>query len=198
MITKDRICRGPSNSVQIFILVCKWPLSMLITITVFFPEIMSIFPNQFFWYQLTHYQMTNFRLFQTERVCRRQFKIWRRWHKVIQTGRKHWEKEKLLVMSNFSFSHSVFKRLVSQGRQKVSLCGNGLMNCDTSCVSILVCKWSLSMLITFTLFFPEIMSIFPNQFFWYQLMNCATSCVSVANRHLVWYWIGRAQNCHMQ
>ena len=37
-----------------------------------------------------------------------------------------WEKEKLLVMSNFSFSHSVFKRLVSQGRQKMSLCGNGL------------------------------------------------------------------------
>ena len=37
-----------------------------------------------------------------------------------------WEKEKLLVTSNFSFSHSVFKRLVSQRRQKVSLCGNGL------------------------------------------------------------------------
>ena len=36
-----------------------------------------------------------------------------------------WEKEKL--MSNFSFSHSVFKRLVSQERQKVPLCGNGLM-----------------------------------------------------------------------
>ena len=41
-------------------------------------------------------------------------------------GEKHWEKEKLLVMSNFSFSHSVFKRLVSKGHQKVSLCGNGL------------------------------------------------------------------------
>ena len=38
-----------------------------------------------------------------------------------------WEKEKLLVTSNFSFSHSVFKRLVSQGRQTVSLCGNGLI-----------------------------------------------------------------------
>ena len=37
-----------------------------------------------------------------------------------------WEKEKLLVTSNFSFSHCVFKRLVSPGRQKVSLCGNGL------------------------------------------------------------------------
>ena len=36
------------------------------------------------------------------------------------------EKEKLLITSNFSFSHSVFKRLVFQGRQKVSLCGNGL------------------------------------------------------------------------
>ena len=37
-----------------------------------------------------------------------------------------WEKEKLLVTSIFSFSHNVFKRLVSQGHQKVSLCGNGL------------------------------------------------------------------------
>ena len=41
-------------------------------------------------------------------------------------GRKHLEKEKLLIMSNFSFSHSVFNRLASQGRQKVSLCGNGI------------------------------------------------------------------------
>ena len=38
-----------------------------------------------------------------------------------------WKKEKLLVTSNFSFSHCVFKRLVSQGPQKVSLCGNGLI-----------------------------------------------------------------------
>ena len=43
-----------------------------------------------------------------------------------------WEKEKLLVTSNFSFSHSVFKRLVSQGRQKVSLCENGLTLSQTS------------------------------------------------------------------
>ena len=38
-----------------------------------------------------------------------------------------WEKEKLLIMSNFSYFHSVFKRLVSQGRQEVLLCGNGLI-----------------------------------------------------------------------
>ena len=28
--------------------------------------------------------------------------------------------------SSFSFSHNVFKRLLTQRRQKVSLCGNGL------------------------------------------------------------------------
>ena len=38
-----------------------------------------------------------------------------------------WVKEKLLVTSNFFFPHSFFKRSVSQGRQKVSLCGNGFI-----------------------------------------------------------------------
>ena len=75
---------------------------------------------------LTHYRTTNFRLFQTERVCRRQFQIWRKWQKVIQT-------------SNFSFSHSVFKRLVSMGRQKESLCGNGGSSVES--VKIFT-KWS--------------------------------------------------------
>ena len=41
-----------------------------------------------------------------------------------------WEKEKLLVTS-----HSVFKRLVSQRRQKVLLCGNGLKDIYNQIVS---------------------------------------------------------------
>ena len=36
------------------------------------------------------------------------------------------KKGKMLVSSIFSFSHNVLKRLISQTRQKVSLCGNGL------------------------------------------------------------------------
>ena len=36
------------------------------------------------------------------------------------------EKEKLIVMSNFSFSHSVFKRLVLQTRENQGLFGKGL------------------------------------------------------------------------
>ena len=38
------------------------------------------------------------------------------------------EKEKLLVTSNFSFSHSVFKRLVLQTRENQGLFGKGLTN----------------------------------------------------------------------
>ena len=35
-------------------------------------------------------------------------------------------KGEIACTSNLSFSHYVFKRLLSQARQKVSLCGNGL------------------------------------------------------------------------
>ena len=38
------------------------------------------------------------------------------------------EKEKLLVMSNFSFSHSVFKRLVLQTHKNKGLFWKGLIN----------------------------------------------------------------------
>ena len=34
-----------------------------------------------------------------------------------------WEKEKLLITSNFSFSHTVFKRLVVQTRKNLGLFG---------------------------------------------------------------------------
>ena len=53
MITTNRNYLGPSNSLQIFILQCKWSLLILLIITLFFPEMTLIFPNQFFWYQLT-------------------------------------------------------------------------------------------------------------------------------------------------
>ena len=46
---------------------------------------------------LTLSQTTNFRLFKTERVCRRQFQIWWKWQKFLQIGWKHCGK------SNFSF-----------------------------------------------------------------------------------------------
>ena len=38
-----------------------------------------------------------------------------------------WDKEKLLVTSNFSFSYSVFKRHVLQTRKKQGLFGKGFI-----------------------------------------------------------------------
>ena len=46
-----------------------------------------------------------------------------------QNGQKTlWEKEKLLVTSDFSFSNSVFKRLVLQTHKNQGLFGKGLNN----------------------------------------------------------------------
>ena len=55
------------------------------------------------------------------------FKFDENWQKAFQTGRKHCrEKETLLVTSNFSFSHSVFKRHVLQRRTNKELFRKGL------------------------------------------------------------------------
>ena len=49
--------------------------------------------------------------------------------KFFKKGRKQREKEKLLITSNFSFSHSVFKSLVLQTRKNRGLSGKGLIWC---------------------------------------------------------------------
>ena len=46
--------------------------------------------------------------------------------KVLYTSRNAEGKEKLLVMRNFSFSHSVFKKLSLQPRKNQGLFGKGL------------------------------------------------------------------------
>ena len=77
---------------------------------------LTILQRCFIW--LTLSQTMNFRLFQTETNCRRQCRTWQRWWKVLCKRRKRpWEKEKLLVTSNFSSSHRVLKRLVLQPLQ---------------------------------------------------------------------------------
>ena len=60
--------------------------------------------------------MTNFRLSKLKQFADDNFEF-------DENTRKYskWV-ENTVVTSNFSFSHSVFKRVVSQGHQKVSLC----------------------------------------------------------------------------
>ena len=45
--------------------------------------------------------------------------------KFFKRVETQWEKEKLLIMSNFSFSRSVFKRYVLQTRKNQGLFGKG-------------------------------------------------------------------------
>ena len=61
---------------------------------------------------LTHYQKTNFRLFQTERVCRRQFQIWWKWQNVIQAGRKHCGKRRNCSLRAISPFPTVFFKCI--------------------------------------------------------------------------------------
>ena len=75
---------------------------------------------------LTHYQMTSFGLFQTERVCRRQFQIWRKWQKVILTGRKHCGKRRNCSLRAISPFPTVFsKALFPWGVKRCHCVGMG-------------------------------------------------------------------------
>ena len=63
----------------------------------------------------THSQTTNFKIFQTERVYRRQFQIWWKWQKVLQTDRKRCGKRRncsLRAISPFptAFSKELYCR----------------------------------------------------------------------------------------
>ena len=69
--------------------------------------------------------MTNFRLFQE--FADHNFKFDENGRKLSKWVENTEGKREIDPYEQFLFSHSVFKRLVSQGRQKVSLCGNGLM-----------------------------------------------------------------------
>ena len=68
--------------------------------------------------KLTHYQTANFRLFQTERVCRRQFQIWHKRQKVIQTGRKHWRKRRNCRYEQFLRLPQCFQKVCFPGMSK--------------------------------------------------------------------------------
>ena len=59
---------------------------------------------------LTLSETTNFRLFQTERVCRRQFRIWWKLQKVLQTGRKHCGKRRNCSLRAISPFPTVFSK----------------------------------------------------------------------------------------
>ena len=76
---------------------------------------------------LNLYQTTNFKRLQSERVYRRQFRIWWKWQKVLKTSRKHLGKRRNYSLRAISPFPTVFsKRLVMQTRKNQGLFGKGL------------------------------------------------------------------------
>ena len=59
---------------------------------------------------LTLSQTTNFRLFQTQRLCRRQFKTCLKWQKVLQKDRKHCGKRRNCSLRAISPFPTVFSK----------------------------------------------------------------------------------------
>ena len=63
-----------------------------------------------YWNSITLSQMSNFRLLQTERVCRQQFQIWWKWQKVLQKGREHCRKRRNYSLRAISPFPAVFSK----------------------------------------------------------------------------------------
>ena len=71
---------------------------------------------------LTVSQTRNFRLFQTERVCRGQFQIKRDWQKDLQTGRKHWGKRRNCSLRAISPFPTLFSKDLYCRQVKTRVC----------------------------------------------------------------------------
>ena len=70
--------------------------------------------------------MTNFRLLQTERLCRRQFQSWRKWQKLSKWVENTVGKAEIARYEQFLLFPECFEKACFTGFQKVPLCWNGL------------------------------------------------------------------------
>ena len=78
----------------------------------------SLSQLNFLLYNPDPFPTLNFILFQTQRVCRQVSVMMKIAESSPNGSITLWEKEKLLVTSNFSFSHHVFTSLVLQTQNK--------------------------------------------------------------------------------
>ena len=121
--------RNNSDAVLVASLVCifgdSWIIAGRILIVFHGTLIKIVWHNQIMRIYLTHYQTTDFRLFQTKKVCRRQFQIWRKWQKVIQTGRKDCVKRNCSLQAISPFPTVFSKGLFPRGFKRCHCVGMG-------------------------------------------------------------------------
>ena len=75
-----------------------------------------------FLFLLTLSQTTNFKLFQTERVCRRKFSFLSKWQKLLQMGRKPCGKRRNCLSQALSPFPSVFSKDLYCRQVKIRAC----------------------------------------------------------------------------
>ena len=75
---------------------------------------------------LTHYQTTNFRLFQTEEFADNNFKFDKNGRKLSKRVENTVGKEEIARYEQFLLFPQCFQKACFQEESKVSLCGNGL------------------------------------------------------------------------
>ena len=97
---------------------------------------------------LTLSQTTHFRLFQIESLQTTILDLIKMADSSSKGRKTLLEKEKLLVTSNFSYSHSVFKRLVLKTGKNQGLFGKGLIDVD---YHLYACKTDKGMIAPFNL-----------------------------------------------
>ena len=82
----------------------------------------SVLFNRFKFVSSTLSQTTNFRLLQSERVCRQQFQFWWKWQKVLQIGRKRCWKRRNCSWRAISPFLTVFSKDLYRGHLKTKAC----------------------------------------------------------------------------
>ena len=97
---------------------------------------------------LTLSQRTYSRLFQIQRVCRRQFHVWWKWHKVLKMGRKHCGKRRNCSLRAFSSFPTVFSKDFACRHVKTRACLGKGQFCykqdNTVDFCYFMCRWFIA------------------------------------------------------
>ena len=70
-------------------------------------------------------QTTNFRFFQTKRLCRRQFQIYQKWQRVLQAGKNTVRKGEIARYEHFFLFPQYFQKISTETREIRACLGKG-------------------------------------------------------------------------
>ena len=132
-----------------------WQNENIVAISIGFPTKGSPKKNLFPWgegvvntsgprgEELTHYQTTNFRLFKTERVCRRQFQIDENGRKLPKQVENNVEKGEIARYEQFLLFPQCFQKACSPGASKGVIVWDWVNSLHNTTSTMYTCTYSL-------------------------------------------------------